>query len=197
MVYYSQRAIGGRSLKQGVNRGKMRTIFKNKLFKILLIVILIAAVLTVLGMSLYGSFEIIQFNSNSITDWRLDGSVEGISSPEEGERADIPGFFWFEDEDGSMGLQASDGTRYYMGYYPNDSLGRFHVVGFGSSEKVYSVLDIRVGDSITDATTQLMNCGYSMDGGGLNICKATKGHISVIISFEHGYVTHIEASLDR
>ena len=42
-----------------------------------------------------------------------------------------------------------------------------------------------------------MDCGYSMDGGGLNICKATKGHISVIISFEHGYVTHIEASLDR
>lgn len=175
----------------------MRTIFKNKLFKILLIVIVIAAVLTVLGMSLYGSFEIIQFNSNSITDWRLDGSVEGISSPEEGERADIPGFFWFEDEDGSMGLQASDGTRYYMDYYPNDSLGRFHVVGFGSSEKVYSVLDIRVGDSITDATSQLMGCGYSMDGGGLNICKATKGHITVIISFEHGYVTHIEASLDR
>ena len=70
----------------------MRTIFKNKLFKILLIVILIAAVLTVLGMSLYGSFEIIQFNSNSITDWRLDGTVDGISSPEEGARADIPGF---------------------------------------------------------------------------------------------------------
>ena len=68
----------------------MRTIFKNKLFKILLIVIVIAAVLTVLGMSLYGSFEIIQFNSNSITDWRLDGSVEGISSPEEGERPSSP-----------------------------------------------------------------------------------------------------------
>lgn len=174
----------------------MRTIFQNKLFKILLGVIVAAVLLSLLGMWLYGGFEIIGFNSASITDWRLNGTVDGISSPEDGERADIPGFFWFEDADGRMGLEAADSTRYYMDYYPNDGIGRFRIVGFSSFEKVYSVLKIRVGDSITDATRQLMDLGYSMDGGGLNVCKASNGHITVTVSFEHGYVTHIEALLD-
>lgn len=172
----------------------MRKLFKNKLFRVLLCVIVAAVLLLLLGMKLYGSFEIISFNSGSITEWRLGGTIEGISSAEDGKNTDVRGFEWFE-ENGEVGLESSDGTRYYLDYYPNDFLGGYRVVGFSTSEKVYSVLSIRIGDDLSDATMTLMDKGYSMDGGGINVCRAVNGHVTVILYFEHGVVTQIEARL--
>lgn len=172
----------------------MRNLFKNKLFRVVLCVVVAAAILLLLGMKLLGSFELLSFNSGSITDWRLGGKVEGISSAEDGKYADIRGFDWFE-ENGEVGLISSDGTRYYMDYYPGESFGGFRIVGFSTSEKVYSVLSIRIGDDLSDATMTLMDKGYSMDGGGLNKCRAVNGHVTVTLYFEHGVVTQIEARL--
>ena len=35
-----------------------------------------------------------------------------------------------------------------------------------------------------------------MTGGGFNTCRAVKGDITVVLSFEHGVVTNIAAYLD-
>lgn len=172
----------------------MRTIFKNKLFKVLIGVLVAIVLLVVIVMELVGGFELMHFNSGSITDWRLGGTIEGVSSPHDGITADIRGFDWFED-DGEMGFQSSGGTRYYMDYYPSDGIGGFRIVGFFSAEKVYSVLSIRVGDDLSDATMQLLDKGYSMQSGGLNKCSAINGHVTVTLYFEHGVVTQIEARL--
>lgn len=173
----------------------MRKLFKNRLFVVLLCVIVAAVLLLLLGMKLIGSFELLSFNSGSITDWRLGGKVEGISSPYDGKYADIHGFEWFE-ENGEAGLVSSNGTRYYMDYYPSEGFGGYRIVGFSSSEKVYSVMSIRIGDDINEATMQLMDKGYSMQSGGLNKCSAVNGHVTVTLYFEHGVVTQIEARLE-
>ncbi len=172
----------------------MRDLLKNKIFRRLLLVLVAVVLLVLLGMELCGSFEIIGFNSGSITDWRLGGKVDGIDSASDGKNVDIRGFEWFE-LNGEVGLVDSDGTRYYMGNYPADAIGGFRIVGFSTTEKVYSVLSIRIGDDINDATMLLMDKGYSMDGGGLNKCRAVNGHVTVILYFEHGVVTRIEARL--
>ncbi len=172
----------------------MRKLFKNKLFRVLLCIIVAAVLLLLLGMKLYGSFEILSFNSGSITDWRLGGKVEGISSAEDGKNTDVKGFEWFE-ENGEVGLVDSDGTRYYMSNYPSEGIGSFRITGFSTTEKVYSVLSIRIGDDLSDATMTLLDKGYSMDGGGLNVCRAVNGHVTVTLYFEHGVVTQIEARL--
>lgn len=152
---------------------------------VIVAVIVIAAVLV-----FRGTPALIQLNSSSMTDWRLGAQVDAISSAEDGAKAQISQFAWFEDEDGACGLESSSGeTRYYMSSYT----GQFSVTGFESSAREYALLGIRVGDDELEAKTQLLKKGYSMAGGGLNTCTAVRGEVTIVLGFDSGAVTKISA----
>lgn len=150
----------------------------------------IVAVLIIAAVLIFrGSPALIQLNSSSMTDWRLGAQVEGIDSAEDGAKAQISQFAWFEDADGSCGLERSGSTRYYM----EDHAGSFCVTGFESSAREYALLGIRVGDDELEAKTQLLKKGYSITGGGLNTCTASRGEVTIKLGFDSGVVTQIAA----
>ncbi|MDO4816415.1 MAG: hypothetical protein Q4A83_07440 [Bacillota bacterium] len=174
----------------------MRRLFQKKFVKYGVISAVIIIIALIIVFKIFGTGELTMFNSKSITDWKLGGSVEGISSPEDGESADCSPFVWF-DEDGKTGLRNEDtGTCYYMSKYPLTNAGKFCVTGFESPERVYSIMGIRVGDSELDAKTLLLDSGYSVVGGGLNSMRAVNGCITIELLFEHGSVIRIAAYIN-
>lgn len=175
----------------------MRKLFKNRFVKygVIFAVILIAVFLIV--SAIIGAGEITLLNSKSLTDWKLGGTVEGISSPEEGEAAVIIPYRWF-DEDGKMGLRnEATGTTYYMGKYPSSTAGKFCVTGFVSAEKAYSILGIRTGTPEEDAKSILLRNGYVLVAGGMNSCRAERGNVTIELLFQHGSVIRISAFINK
>jgi len=167
----------------------MRWLLEKKYFKYGVIAAVIIVILLIVLLKVFGAGEITLLNSKSITDWKIGGTVIGITSPEEGEYADYKGFEWFS-EDGKMGLRSDNGTCYYMSYYPAN---KFCVTGFVTSEKVYSILGIRVGDDELEAKNILLDMGFSVTAGGLNSVRAVKGCVTVELRFSHGSVTQVSA----
>ena len=147
-----------------------------KTLKLAIIILLAAAVLLGAAFTWFGTFELAQFNTRSLTDWRLGGSIDYIRSAD-----DV--------------MQADTDTRYYLGKHPDSGLGGYGVIGFSSAEKSYSVLGIRVGDDELDAKTALLDARYKMADGGFNSCRAEKGRVSIELTFEHGKVTNVAAFL--
>lgn len=169
---------------------------KNWIKYILIAAFTVAAVLAVV-LFWYGSIQISEFNASSMLEWRLGGTVIGIDGPGTGIDAVIAQFEWFEDGNGNMGLKSTrSATYYFMGRRPDAGLGKFCVTGFTTNEEEYSVLGIRVGMDELEAKTVLFNAGYSIDNGALDRCQAKNGRISVILAFERGRVTQIEAHLN-
>ena len=166
-----------------------------KTLKIAIIAIVALALILVLAFSWFGTIELAQLNTRSLTDWRLGGSISFIRSADDAKQYDEDGHEWFSDERGEGIMQADTDTRYYLGKHPDSGLGGYGVVGFSSSEKYYSVLGIRVGDDELDAKTELLDSRYKMVSGGFNSCRAEKGRVAIELSFEHGKVTNIAAYL--
>lgn len=155
-----------------------------------------AVLILVLVLSWFDAGELALFNSHSMLDWRLGGSIDGIRSPEDAMSYDDEHYDWFEDSAGEGIVSLDADTKYYLGRHPDAGLGSYSVIGFSSSEKYYSVMGIRVGDDELEAKTALLNYSFKMTGGGFNTCRAVKGDITVMLSFEHGVVTSIAAYLD-
>ena len=166
-----------------------------KTLKLAIIILLAAAVLLSVVFTWFGTFELAQFNTRSLTDWRLGGSIDYIRSADDAKQYDADGFEWFSDERGEGIMQADTDTRYYLGKHPDSGLGGYGVIGFSSAEKSYSVLGIRVGDDELDAKTALLNARYKMADGGFNSCRVEKGRVSIELTFEHGKVTNVAAFL--
>lgn len=173
----------------------MRKLFEKKYFKYGAIAAVIIIVILIVVLKIFGTGEITVLNSKSITDWKLGGSVDGISSAKDGPDADCAPFVWF-DEDGKTGLRNSEGTCYYMSKYPMTNAGKFCVTGFVSSEKVYSIMGIRVGDSELEAKNLLLDSSYSIVGGGLNSVRAEFGCVTIELLFEHGTVIQVAAYIN-
>ena len=148
-----------------------------KTLKLAIIILLAAAVLLSAAFTWFGTFELAQFNTRSLTDWRLGGSIDYIRSADDAKQYDADGFEWFSDERGEGIMQADTDTRYYLGKHPDSGLGGYGVIGFSSAEKSYSVLGIRVGDDELDAKTALLDARYKMADGGFNSCRAEKGRV--------------------
>ena len=159
-----------------------------KTLKLAIIILLAAAVLLSVVFTWFGTFELAQFNTRSLTDWRLGGSIDYIRSADDAKQYDADGR-------GEGIMQAGTDTRYYLGKHPDSGLGGYGVVGFSSAEKSYSVLGIRVGDDELDAKTSLLDARYKMADGGFNSCRAEKGRVSIELTFEHGKVTNVAAFL--
>lgn len=174
----------------------MRRLFEKKIVRYGVISAVIIIIALIIVFKILGAGEITMLNSKSITDWKMGGSVEGISSPSDGKSVDYSPFVWF-DENGKTGLRnEGTGTCYYMSKYPMSNAGKFCVTGFESSENVYSIMGIRVGDSELDAKNQLLDSGYSFIGGGLNSMRAVNGCITIELLFEHGTVIRIAAYIN-
>lgn len=176
----------------------MRKLLKNKHVRRALIAIAIFVLVFIIISEVFGAGEITLLNSKSFTDWKLGGSVDGISSPEDGKAAAPAPFVWFEDEDGKMGLRNDEtGTCYYMAMYPTDNAGKFCVTGFTTKDKMYSVMDIRVGDSESSARAELLDSRFTIVAGGQNSCRASMGSVSIVLYFEHGTVVEISAYINK
>lgn len=126
-----------------------------KTLKLAIIILLAAAVLLSAAFTWFGTFELAQFNTRSLTDWRLGGSIDYIRSADDAKQYDADGFEWFSDERGEGIMQAGTDTRYYLGKHPDSGLGGYGVVGFSSAEKSYSVL---ASASATMSLTQKRRC---------------------------------------
>ena len=163
-----------------------------KTLRTVIAAVIAAAFILALLLAWFSVAELALLNTHSIMDWRLGGCVDGIRSPEDAASYDDEHYDWFED---SVGEGIVD-TKYYLGRYPDAGLGGYRVTGFSSSEKYYSVMGIRVGDDELEAKTSLLDYNFKMTGGGFNTCRAVKGDITVVLSFEHGVVTNIAAYLD-
>ncbi len=175
----------------------MRKLFKNRYVKYGAIAAVIIIVVLIIVFRIFGTGELTLLNSNSITDWKLGGTVKGISSLEDGRTADCSPFVWFE-EDGKAGLRnEGTGTCYYMSKYPTSNAGKFCVTGFVSSEKVYSIMGVRVGDSELDAKNELLDSGFRITGGGLNSVRAVLGSVTIELLFEHGTVIQVAAYIGK
>lgn len=169
----------------------MRKLFKKRWFKCSVIAAAVIILLIIIISSIFGAKEIAFFNAKSIMNWKLGESVEGISSPEDGEKVDYSAFTWFNDGE-TMGLwNAQTGTRYFMSDYPSDKLGKFCVTGFVTNERVYSVMGISVGDDEVATKNKLLDYGFDYSGGGHNSCRAEKGSIAMELEFWHGSVIQI------
>ena len=158
--------------------------------------VIAAAFILALLLAWFSVAELALLNTHSIMDWRLGGCVDGIRSPEDAASYDDEHYGWFEDSVGEGIASLEADTKYYLGRYPDAGLGGYRVTGFSSSEKYYSVMGIRVGDDELEAKTSLLDYNFKMTGGGFNTCRAVKGDITVVLSFEHGVVTNIAAYLD-
>ena len=173
----------------------MKKLTKKHIIIGVVILVLIAGV-AVFILNSAGVPELTQFNSASMTDWTLGGEIDGITTLRDARSYDPEHFEYFTDDNGSGIKSLSSNTRYYLGYYPSGNIDECRVVGFTTTEKVYSVMGIRTGDDELEAKTSLLDDGYSLSGGGLNSCRATNGHITVYLSFEHGSVTGVAAFLN-
>lgn len=161
------------------------------LIKILILAAIIVAIGTVLYLKSAGTAELTLYNSRSMMDWKLGGEIAGVASEEDAMTYDTEHFEYFTDKNGSGIKSTSSNTRYYLGSY-RDS---YRVIGFSTTADYYSVMGIRIDDSELDAKTLLLNSGYSMNGGGLDYCRASDGRITVYLDFEHGIVTGMAAFL--
>ena len=168
----------------------MRKLFKKRWFKYGLLAAAVIIVLIIIVSSIFGTKEITLLNAKSIMNWKLGETVEGISSPEDGEKVDYSAFTWFNDGK-TMGLENAHGTRYFMSDYPSDKLGKFCVTGFVTNERVYSVMGISVGDDEVATKNKLLDYGFDYSGGGHNSCRAEKGSIAMELEFWHGSVIQI------
>lgn len=166
-----------------------------KILRLGIAAVIIAVVILALLASWTGFGELSSFNSHSMMDWRLGGSIKYVRSPDDAKVFDEDHYAWFEDAQGEGIVAVGTDTKYYLGKHPDASLGGYKVIGFSSSEKYYSVMGIRVGDDELDAKTILLDDNFKMSGGGLNTCRAVKGNITVVLNFEHGIVTNIAAYL--
>lgn len=167
-----------------------------KTLRIVLILLLAAAVVLVLCLSWYGTVELASFNARSLTDWRLGSSIDYIRNEEDAKYYDDIHYDWFSDELGQGIVLVGTDTKYYLGNYPDSGFGKYRVIGFSSSEEYYSILGIRVGDDELSAKTALLDSNYTMFGGGFNTCSARCGNISVVLDFERGTVTNISVFLE-
>lgn len=163
---------------------------------ICILAVLIIAIAAVLILRRTGVTELAQFNSESMLDWSLGGEIDGITKIEDARNYDPEHFEYFTDDNGSGIKSLSSNTRYYLGYYPSGNIDDCRVVGFATTEKIYSVMGVRTGDDELEAKTSLLDAGYSLDGGGMNRCSASNGRISVYLTFEHGVVTGVAAYLN-
>lgn len=166
-----------------------------KTLRLAICAVVAAALILALLLSWLGGGELALFNSHSMLDWRLGGSIEHVRSPEDAKCYDEEHYEWFSDADGEGIASLGTDTKYYLGKHPDAGLGGYKVIGFSSSEKYYSVMGIRVGDDELEAKTTLLDYNFKMAGGGFNTCRAVKGNITVTLSFEHGVVTNIAARL--
>ena len=169
----------------------MKCMKAKALIKILILAAIIVAIGTVLYLKSAGTAELTLYNSRSMMDWKLGGEIMGIASEEDAMAYDHEHFEYFTDANGSGIKSISSNTRYYLGSY-RDS---YRVIGFSTTADYYSVMGIRVDDSELDAKSLLLNSGYSMNGGGLDYCRAIDGKITVYLDFEHGIVTGMAAFL--
>ena len=167
-----------------------------KTLRTVIAAVIAAAFILALLLAWFSVAELALLNTHSIMDWRLGGCVDGIRSPEDAASYDDEHYGWFEDSVGEGIASLEADTKYYLGRYPDAGLGGYRVTGFSSSEKYYSVMGIRVGDDELEAKTSLLDYNFKMTGGGFNTCRAVKGDITVVLSFEHGVVTNIAAYLD-
>ena len=173
----------------------MKKARRRKLLKIFLIILAVAVAAFLAVTEFFGAGEITLVNSKSELDWKLGGTVLGITSPEDGEYIDLAPFVWFS-EDGRNGLRSeTTGTVYYMSVYPDNSAGKFCVTGLETTDEDLRVMDIRIGDTEDDAKHVLMKHHWHLTAGGLNCCRATLGSITLEIFFEHGAVSRITAQL--
>ncbi len=158
-------------------------------------IIIFVAIVVAVGVYLYirsaGTAEITLYNSRSMMDWKLGGEINGIFHEDDAMTYDPEHFEFFCDVNGSGIKSIATGSRYYLDYYR----GAYRVVGFSTTADYYSVMGIRIGDTELDATALLLNSGYSMNGGGLDYCRAIDGKITVYLDFEHGIVTGMAAFL--
>lgn len=161
-----------------------------------ILAVLVIAVAAVLILRHTGVTELTQFNSASMMDWSLGSEIDGITAIRDARSYDPEHFEYFTDDNGSGIKSLSSNTRYYLGYYPSGNIDDCRVVGFATTEKIYSVMGVRTGDDELAAKTALLDSGYSIDGGGMNRCHASNGRISVYLSFEHGVVTGVAAYLN-
>ena len=175
----------------------MKKSLNDPLFKYGIIAAAVIAVVLAVIFFWYGSVEISRFNSRSMLEWTLGGTVVGIDGPGTGIDATVAQFEWFEDDRGRMGLKSTKtSTYYFMGRRPDAGLGKFCVTGFATNDDGYSVLGIRIGTDELTAKTILLDEGYSIDSGALDLCQAQRGRISIILAFAHGRVSQIEAHLN-
>lgn len=173
----------------------MKKLTKKHIF-ICIAVLLVIAAAAVYVLKSTGASELTQFNSASMLDWSLGGRIDGIALIRDARSYDPEHFEYFTDDNGSGIKSLSSNTRYYLGYYPSGNVDDCRVVGFATTEKTYSVMGIRTGDDELGAKTSLLDDGYSIDGGGMNSCRASNGRVSVYLSFEHGVVTGVAAYLN-
>lgn len=163
---------------------------------ICIIAVLVIAIAAAVILRQTGVTELTQFNSASMMDWALGSKIDGITLLEDARDYDPEHFEYFTDDNGSGIRSLSSNTRYYLGYYPSGNIDDCRVVGFATTENIYSVMGVRTGDEELEAKTSLLDDGYSIDGGGMNRCHASNGRISVYLSFEHGVVTGVAAFLN-
>ena len=160
------------------------------LIRILIAAAIIISVGIVLFMRWSGTAELSLYNSRSMMDWKLGGKITGIASVEDIGSYDPEHFKYFSDKNGCGLKSVSSNTRYYLDF---DNGGSCRVIGFTTTANYYSIMGIRIGDDELESRTVLLDNGYSMDGGGLDRCRATSGKITVYLNFEHGIVTGMAA----
>ena len=169
---------------------------KKKRIIICILAVLVIAIAAVLILRRTGATALAQFNSASMLDWSLGGEIDGITKIEDARSYDSEHFEYFADDNGSGIKSLSSNTRYYLGYCSGGNTDDCRVVGFATTEKIYSVMGVRTGDGELEAKSALLDAGYSLDGGGMNRCHASNGRVSVYLTFEHGVVTGVAAYLN-
>ena len=173
----------------------MKKLTKKHIF-ICIAVLLVIAAAAVYILSRTGATELTQFNSASMMDWKLGGNIDGITNVKDARSYDPEHFEYFTDDNGSGIKSLGSNTRYYLGYCSGGNTDDCRVVGFATTEKIYSVMGVRTGDGELEAKSALLDAGYSLDGGGMNRCHASNGRVSVYLTFEHGVVTGVAAYLN-
>ena len=86
-----------------------------KTLKIAIIAIVALALILVLAFSWFGTIELAQLNTRSLTDWRLGGSISFIRSADDAKQYDEDGYEWSSAERGEGIMPADTDTRYYLG----------------------------------------------------------------------------------
>ena len=126
-----------------------------KTFKLVIIALVALALILTLAFSWFGTIELTQLNTRSLTDWRLGGSISFIRSADDAKHYDEDGYEWFTDERGEGIMQAETDTRYYLGKHPDSGLGGYGVIG---SPRQRSIIPYSASASAMMSSTQRPSC---------------------------------------